>query len=161
MQYTTEWGTWEFVIHILFSGFICSIYLLRMFLCVEQLYRCNRGQGEKKKGKISGPPHSSIQWVIPRYLLLVTGGRLCTCVPYVFCFFSTRSSECLFISLWPGEEWAVKDSEPLIPEITRGMRAGRPPVCCGLIKENICDGACIPLTAMSQTLKIPCFVNRL
>lgn len=49
MQYTTEWGTWEFVIHILFSGFICSIYLLRMFLCVEQLYRCNRGQGEKKK----------------------------------------------------------------------------------------------------------------
>lgn len=114
----------------------------------------------EKKKEISGPPHSSIQWVIPSHLLLVTGGRLCTCVPRVFLFLSPRSSECLFISLWPGEEWAVKDSEPLIPEITRGMRAGRPPVCRGLIKENTCDGGCIPLTAVSQTLKIPCFVNQ-
>lgn len=48
--------------------------------------------------------------------------------------FLWSSSACLFISVWPGEERMVKDSKPLIPEITVGMRAGRPPVWSALIK---------------------------
>lgn len=43
----------------------------------------------------------------------------------------------------------AKDSKPLIPEITLGMRAGRPLVWCGLIKETDRDSNYILCSAMA------------
>lgn len=55
----------------------------------------------------------------------------------------------MFISVSPEEEREVRDSEPLIPEITLGMRAGRPLVWSRLIKESDRDSSYILSVALA------------
>lgn len=66
-----------------------------------------------------------------------------------------------FLSLRTDEDKVVKDSKPLIPEIMKGMRARRPVVCSGLIKESDRDSSYIlPIATAGcdSDFKDPCLV---